>query len=113
MRNPGLVITTGEPAGIGPDLLIQIAKHLPQNARIIGDRELLQQRAQLQNQNFDLIAPYVQHVPLKTKVTPGQLNPDNAEYVLRCLQVATDLCLANKKIALVTNPVHKAVKHSG
>ncbi|VAX10235.1 4-hydroxythreonine-4-phosphate dehydrogenase [hydrothermal vent metagenome] len=117
-----IAITPGEPAGIGPDLIIQLAQQsLPCPLVIIADPDLLTARA---NQ---LGLPLTIHIysqqPLKPS-TPGQLtvlpvtlaqtcdcgqlNPDNANYVLETLRRAVSGCQAGKFSALVTGPVHKA-----
>lgn len=120
-----LLLTPGEPSGIGPDIVLKAAMR-DHDAEIfaIGDPELLHQRAKLLNINVELfvhdeLAPSgkshkagtlnVIPVPLKTSSQPGQPVPTNSAYVLECLNVATNYCLNNKSMALVTGPVHKAV----
>lgn len=121
---PRILITPGEPAGIGPDITIQIAQ-APWLAElvIVADPALLAARA-LQLQLPLFLTPYEQgkkvatHQPghlkfipveLKSPARAGELNPANAAYVLRCLEIAADHCLQGKAQALVTGPVHKGV----
>ena len=121
---PRIVITAGEPAGIGPDIVLQIAqKEWPAELVVIADRDLLIERAkQLQLPitliEFDEKKPRARHQPhslkiislsLKTPTKTGILNRENAAYVLETLTLATDLCLQKKADALVTAPVHKAI----
>jgi 4-hydroxythreonine-4-phosphate dehydrogenase len=121
--NPPLIaITSGEPAGIGPDLCILLAQD-PPAARvvIIGDPELLEQRARLMNLPWHSM-PYdpaqrvtqpgvlpLLPVALAAAVIPGKLDLRNADYVLRTLRIGADGCLRGQFDALVTAPVHKGV----
>lgn len=120
---PLLAITPGEPAGIGPDLVLQLAqaRQLPP-AVIIADPNLLTDRAQLLGLNIELslISSVdearkadpeklaVWPVDLASPSIPGKLDPDNARYVLDCLDLAADLALKGE-VAMVTGPVHKGV----
>jgi len=121
---PRIAITPGEPAGIGPDLCVQLAQqsHSAQLV-VIADPQLLQERAerlQLPLQ-IEIFAPdhptkpqsaaslNVLPVALTDKVTPGQLNVHNADYVLECLRQAVDGCLHQTFAAMVTGPVHKGI----
>lgn len=119
-----LALTTGEPAGIGPDLSVMLA----QSARdfelvAIGNSELLAERASslsipLDIRPFDANAPAradkagtlcVLETPLKQQVIAGQLNASNASYVLQTLDTAIDGCTGNTFQAMVTAPLHKGV----
>lgn len=119
-----LALTPGEPAGIGPDLCIQIAQQgHPQQLIAICDPELLQQRAELlglsltilpydKNQTITATAPgtlWVDPVELSVPAVAGELNPRNAQYILDTLSRATEGCLNNEFSAIVTAPVHKGV----
>ena len=119
-----IAITPGEPAGIGADLLIQLAQQ-PQAAEIvaIADPELLRQRAaqlglDLAIDPFDAEQPPRPHRPGRITVDPvalirpaqaGRLDAANAPYVLETLRRATRGCLNGRYRALVTGPVHKGV----
>jgi 4-hydroxythreonine-4-phosphate dehydrogenase len=102
---PGIAVTSGEPAGIGPELCAALLSD-PVAARltIIGDRGLLERTA-----GRPLPAERILHVPLLTPSVPGRLDPQNARYVLALLDAGIDGCLAGRFDALVTAPVHKGV----
>jgi len=118
MQRP-LAITCGEPAGIGPDLCLQLARHeLP--LVVIADKALLQQRAaqlglDVPLHDYTPAMPQmpgslsVLHVPLERPAQAGKLDPDNAPYVLGTLRRAVQGCLAGEFAGLVTAPVHKGV----
>lgn len=123
MSQPTLVLTCGEPAGIGPDLaVIQAATPRP-DARVVvaGNKALLAERAQLLGISLTLrdftadAAPakagelLVLDHPLSTSVVPGQLNPANAGHVLSVLDSAIEGCLNGRFDAMVTAPLHKGV----
>ncbi|MBI3776557.1 MAG: 4-hydroxythreonine-4-phosphate dehydrogenase PdxA [Gammaproteobacteria bacterium] len=119
-----ICITPGEPAGIGPDLCVQLAQRsLACELVVIADRDLLEARAQmlglpLQTFLYDPYAAPEAHypgilnvisIPLAAACTPGQLNVDNARYVLDTLRRAVTGCSNSEFAALVTGPVHKGV----
>jgi 4-hydroxythreonine-4-phosphate dehydrogenase len=121
---PRIIITPGEPAGIGPEITALIAQQ-SWNAELIcvADPELLQARAQqidlpLTIKTFDPNSAIEIHQPgtlkcipvkLAAPCIPGKLNSDNALYVIECLTIATQYCLEKKANALVTGPVHKSI----
>ncbi len=104
-----LIITPGEPAGIGPDIVIQLlAQHPHLPVTLVMDRNLLMARAD--QLNIKLPAHLqIHHIPLSAPCEAGFLNPDNAAYVLECLNQAIEACLARKFHALVTGPIHKGI----
>ncbi|QHG92692.1 4-hydroxythreonine-4-phosphate dehydrogenase PdxA [Coxiella endosymbiont of Amblyomma sculptum] len=108
MKNP-IVITPGEPAGIGPDIVIKmVQRKLPISFVVVADRTLLIKRAKA----LGLRIPdnvEIHHVPLQELSIMGKPNPKNSEYVLETLQVAADGCLIKAFKALVTGPVSKTV----
>lgn len=121
---PTLALTAGEPAGIGPDLCVQIAQQpIACNLVVVADYELLQVRAHQLRLPLKLIdissatrvnqhkigSLQILHVPLAEPVTPGTLNPANARYVLTTLQRAIEACSTGQLNGLVTAPVHKGV----
>ena len=121
---PILALTPGEPAGIGPDLLVQLAQQQRQTSWVaVCDPALLEARAKLLGLpiQVDLLAQAaaqpsrlpgrltVLPVPLAAPVAAGMADPANAEYVLQTLRLATRGCLSGQFSALVTGPVHKAV----
>lgn len=121
---PRLVITPGEPAGVGPDVILQAATlSWPAELLVIYDVDLLAARAkelkipvtfnpadiskapEIHQKNHLKILPVSAFHPCKA----GQLNPLNAAFVMSCLEKATDYCLQNMANALVTGPVQKAL----
>jgi 4-hydroxythreonine-4-phosphate dehydrogenase len=118
-----ILVTTGEPAGIGPDICIQVAKHYD-NLVFIGDESVLQARAKQLGIELDFIkyAPYrlpkagqmmVHNMPCKVPVIPGVMDPKNAESVLAMLEWSGKQVLAGAFSALVTAPVNKAqIQHA-
>ncbi|QFY88938.1 4-hydroxythreonine-4-phosphate dehydrogenase PdxA [Magnetovirga frankeli] len=116
-----LLLTPGEPAGIGPDLCLQLAcEARPQRLVALADPDMLRQRAELLGLNLTL-HPYspggpgwhepgqleVLPVPLAQPAQPGRLDPAAAGYVLACLDRAVALCLSGEAAGLVTGPIHK------
>ena len=119
---PRIALTSGEPAGIGPDICVRLAQ-TAHTADIVlfADPEVLQARAR----QLDLplsIDPAdgsrgaqtagrlcVQPVKIRSAVQAGKLDPANSAYVIDMLEQATDGCLKGSFDALVTAPVHKAV----
>jgi len=118
-RLPVIAITSGEPAGIGPDIcLAQALRGLHCRAVVLADRELLAARAVQLGLNLRLrefepaLTPAadeleVLHVPLAAPVTAGRLDPANSAYVLALLDRATAGCMNANFAAMVTAPVHK------
>lgn len=120
---PRIIISTGEPAGIGPDITIQISQEdIHADIVAIGDPDLLQNRASdlglsLSLTEFDAasrqkhIAKSLKIIPVKTRTStiPGQLNTDNAEYVLTLLKTACAGCIDKTFDAMVTAPVQKSI----
>lgn len=114
-----LVITSGEPAGIGPDLCLQLVQ-CESPLVVVADKVLLQQRAAqlgIAVPLFDYApgrplqpdALNVLHVPLARPARPGQLDATNAPYVLETLRRAAQGCLLGEFAAMVTAPVHKGI----
>ncbi|OOG24766.1 4-hydroxythreonine-4-phosphate dehydrogenase PdxA [Thioalkalivibrio denitrificans] len=119
-----IAITPGEPAGIGPDLVIMAAQTAGEAQRVvISDPELLTSRARmlgldLSIREFDPGLPplpdppgvlSVLPCPLRAPVRAGHLEPTNARHVLSMLEQAVDGCLDGRFAAMVTGPVHKGV----
>jgi len=118
VRTP-LAITAGEPAGIGPDLCLQLAGHAHPLV-VIADRSMLQQRAAQLGVNvllhdYSQITPHVTgklsvlHVPAAQPVTAGKLDSQNAAYVLKTLDRALQGCVSGEFAGMVTAPVHKGI----
>jgi len=109
MTRPRIAITTGEPAGIGPEIAaIAAADALDANLVLIGDEALLAARARAGGAPWPARAT-VHHVPLAAAVRPGHLDVRNAAYVLATLDHAIDGALAGSYDAIVTAPVQKSV----
>jgi 4-hydroxythreonine-4-phosphate dehydrogenase len=105
---PAIAVSSGEPAGIGPDICLRLAeRNWPARLVVIGDRELLAQRAD--TLGLDPGAMDIRHVPLVAPCTAGVLDPRNAPYVLRLLDTALGGCRSGEFSAMVTAPVHKGV----
>jgi 4-hydroxythreonine-4-phosphate dehydrogenase len=118
-----LVITAGEPAGIGPDLCVQLAAESPEIPFVvIADKHLLQQRAAqigigLQLRDYSALQESVTqpntltviHVPLVAECHAGVLNAANSEYVLATLRRAVQGCRTGEFSGMVTAPVHKGI----
>jgi len=118
-----IIVTPGEPAGIGPELCIQLIQSgLKTPIVFMADASLLKNRAQEIGSTLKVIewdgqsfsgspagTMVVQHTPLSEPCNTGQLNPANAQYVLNCLDQAIDGCLNGTFSALVTGPLHKGV----
>lgn len=117
-----LVITAGEPAGIGPDLCVQLAATLPEiPSVVIADKNLLQQRASLLGVDLrvceysasrKVVQPDtlpVIHIPLLAACRAGELNAANSQYVLATLRRAVQGCQTGEFSGMVTAPVHKGI----
>ncbi|MGP1953055.1 MAG: 4-hydroxythreonine-4-phosphate dehydrogenase PdxA [Arsenophonus sp. ET-KM2-MAG3] len=119
-----IVITPGEPAGIGPDLLIKLAQqNWPVRLVACADPDLLMTRADQLGLKLDLsiyspkllnngqAAKSLTILPIKllTPAKAGQLNKKNSIYVIETLNRACDGCMTNEFLALVTGPVHKGI----
>ncbi|HYE34711.1 4-hydroxythreonine-4-phosphate dehydrogenase PdxA [Methylocaldum sp.] len=120
---PRLLLTTGEPAGIGPDLCVQIAqRELACDLTVIGDPLLLTQRAEQLGLSLKIQTSGTDdtqaHQPGSLKVWPtvnaaapacGQLNVANAPYVLETISSGVAACMEGHFDALITAPVHKGI----
>ncbi len=119
-----IVVTPGEPAGVGPELVARLAldSHAVELVAI-ADPTLLEQRARLLGlplkiDVIDASAEPVAHTPGRLRVVPvhlvresvpGRVDPANGRYVLATLDAATDLCRSGRASAMVTGPVQKSV----
>ena len=119
-----IALTPGEPAGIGPDLAVMLAQQTRKDPIVaIADKQLLQERAEilklpLSIQEFSGNATEVsteahtlcvKHVPMNAPVVCGELNPQNAAYVLATLDEAVNGCVSGQYSAMTTAPLHKGV----
>lgn len=105
-----IAVTSGEPAGIGPDLcaLLGSGETLPGvRLVIVGDRDVIAARAKAHG--IDASRLSIEHIPVAAPVVPGTLNAANSRYVLSLLDRATTGCTSGEYDAVVTAPVHKGV----
>ncbi len=124
MAVPRIAITAGEPAGIGPDIVLMAAQRAWEaELVVIADPGLLLQRAQalqlpVELQTWTAATPPQAHRPGTLKCQPvslavptiaGTLNPANARYVIETLRQAVQGCLCDTFQAMVTGPVQKSV----
>ena len=117
-----LYVTSGEPAGIGPDICLTLAeRHDERPIVVLADINLLKQRADILNQKVKLIEYqgqcdaaasgqlYVEHVPLKAAVVLGELDTQNSAYVLEQLRRSAEYAMLGKSVGVATAPVQKSV----
>ena len=121
---PRLIVTLGEPAGIGPDIVLKSARHeLQAQVVVIGDPDLLEDRARRLGTPIELTeyvpgaAPTL-HTPgrccyirqaLAQQVEPGKPASANADSVLAAIEQAVRACTTGQFDAMVTGPVSKSV----
>lgn len=119
-----IVITAGEPAGIGIDICINLPRIKNTELYVIADPDLLIQRAKelgndisltlhndLKNLSLNYNSGSLNVIPvlLNTHCTAGQLDARNSQYVLATLDLACDLCIQKIAAAMVTGPVQKSI----
>ncbi|MDQ8936171.1 4-hydroxythreonine-4-phosphate dehydrogenase PdxA [Acinetobacter rudis] len=117
-----LYVTSGEPAGIGPDICLSLADRVDERPVVVlADLELLKQRAEKLNLAIELIEYqgqtqssgvgelYVEHVALASAVQLGELDPANAGYVLEQLRRSADYAMRGCSVGVATAPVQKSV----
>ena len=119
-----IALTSGEPAGIGPDLCLMLAdRDVDARIAVLADRDMLAARAERLGIHIELVTveaiadapPHtrgrlaVLHVPAAAPVVPGKLDVANARYVLDLLERGCDACVEGRADALVTAPVQKSV----
>ena len=122
MALPLIAVTAGEPAGIGPDLCIALARRrLPARVVVVADRDLIAARASRLRVPLRVVdfpsspanphagALAVLHLPLARAAMPGRLDPANSRYVLQTLRAAADGCREGLFDAMVTAPLQKSV----
>ena len=121
---PVIVVSSGEPAGIGPDICLALSKHhIGARLAVLGDHGLLADRARkiglrVHLRDCDTVAHVGGHligslqvmpVALRATAVAGRLHVANAPYVLDMLRRGAALCSAGAAHALVTAPVQKSV----
>ncbi len=122
MPLPRLAVTAGEPAGIGPELMVRLAAtSLAASLVAITDRALLERAAARCGLHIQLIddddspeldrplgSMRIRHVPLNVDEVPGRPDSRNARHVLATLAEAADGCMAGRYDAVVTAPLQKS-----
>ena len=123
-NKPRLLVTSGEPAGIGPDLIVKLSQiNHHYDLTIVADPDLIQQRAKQLSipVNIEVVTTVDSHrnindnaitvlpVKLSSPVEPARLNVSNASYVLKTLEVACEHCLSNLYDAVITAPIQKSI----
>ncbi|WP_122899025.1 4-hydroxythreonine-4-phosphate dehydrogenase PdxA [Acinetobacter sp. B51(2017)] len=117
-----LYVTSGEAAGIGPDICLSLAKRVDERPIVVlADLHMLNSRAQSlkldvklieyqgQTESSEVGELYVEHVALAEEVVLGQLNPKNSAYVLEQLCRSADYAMQGKSVGVATAPVQKSV----
>ena len=119
-----IVVTLGEPAGIGPDLGVLLSqKKLSKNIIFIADPLLIYQSADRLNKKIDINVMHnsssktysnknlmnLLPVKLNVKNKPGMMNYKNSEYVINSIRLAANLCLEKEASAMVTGPISKSI----
>ena len=119
-----IVITSGEPAGIGPDICLDLPTFNNTELYVIADPDLITDRARLLSsdlklqihKNTDALSDFyhadklnIIPLALNTPCQAGTLNPDNSPYVLKMLDLAHDLCLQKKLTPWSPAPFKKAL----
>src|SRR5690606_32643336 len=117
-----LYVTSGEPAGIGPDICLSLAERVDERPVVVlADMSLLEARAHCLNKQVKLVEYtgqscssekgqlYVEHVSLEQEVILGELNPYNSAYVLEQLRRSADYAMTGKSVGVATAPVQKSV----
>jgi len=107
---PKIIVTSGEPAGIGPDICIELGKaKFDADITVLGDPVVFSQRAaQL---DLDLAYKNIRLMSVNTQngVQAGRLDKANVPMVLEQLDIAVQGCLRKNYNAMVTAPLHKGI----
>ena len=122
MSYPVFAITSGEPAGIGPDVCLDLPQfQLPARCVVLADIDLMRERARLLGKDVQIV-PYqadklpsdsntveVLHLPVAEPVQAGILNVNNAPYVIDLLDRAHQGIVTGEFAGMVTAPLHKGI----
>lgn len=116
-----ILVTSGEPAGVGPDICLALAGHAFPIV-VVADKKVIKDRAKMLGielkiidyKHGELVKGEPNHLTILSttcadEVVPGKLNVNNSKYVLHMLDLACKQCLLGNFSALVTAPVHKGV----
>lgn len=117
-----LYVTSGEPAGIGPDICLSLAGRVDERPVVVlADMQMLRQRAKQLGNPVELVAYqgqeqsslsgqlFVEHIPLVEPVELGQLNPANAAYVIEQLRRSAEYAMSERSVGVATAAVQKSV----
>ena len=117
-----LYITSGEPAGIGPDICLDLADRIDDRpVFVLADINMLRDRAKILNKSVQLIEykgqterlaqgqVYIEHVPLAVDVILGELNPQNSAYVIEQLRRTAYYAMRGLSVGVATAPVQKSI----
>ncbi|ENU32209.1 4-hydroxythreonine-4-phosphate dehydrogenase PdxA [Acinetobacter parvus] len=117
-----LYVTSGEPAGIGPDICLSLAGRVDERPVVVlADMQMLRQRAKQLGNPVELVAYqgqeqsslsgqlFVEHIPLVEPVELGQLNLANAAYVIEQLRRSAEYAMSGRSVGVATAPVQKSV----
>src|SRR5690242_20399987 len=102
-QSPPILLTMGEPAGVGPEIIRAAFDQLGgrignRPLKIVGDGAL-----------FADHAPHLIATRAHVKAVPGKPDPANNEAVIEAIEIAAKACLEGEAAALVTAPINKAV----
>lgn len=104
-----IAYTVGEPAGIGPELILQLAQgHDLDDVCVIGDAQLMKKRAQLLKLSWPAQLEIID-IPNTVATDCGSAHTDNVESVLSMLNCAIDGCMNDEFAAMLTGPLHKGI----
>lgn len=114
------LVTSGEPAGIGPDICLSLVNsNLP--VIVISDINVLRERAAILGKDISFTEYLIDgeinpkgglsiiHIPCVNKVTPGVLDVANSRYVVEMLEMAAKRTLSGEFAGVITAPVHKGI----
>jgi len=118
--HPVIALTPGEPAGVGPDICIELCRTKPDCALVvIADPAMLAARAKTLGATWQATTwtanraatpgVYVEPIATAVQTVPGELDSKNSPYILRTLERAVKGCMKREFDAFVTGPVHKGI----
>ncbi|MCS5608949.1 MAG: 4-hydroxythreonine-4-phosphate dehydrogenase PdxA, partial [Candidatus Poribacteria bacterium] len=118
------VVTSGEPAGIGPDIVLSLAKRTDHKSFVVfANINVLMERAKMMGLHINFVryesnlklsevadnSLIVNDFSVSEEVVPGLLNQKNSAYVVNMIEEATLGCLSGQFKGLITAPVHKNI----
>ena len=118
------VITSGEPAGIGPDIVLSLARRTDHKSFVVfANINVLMERAKMMGLHINFVryesnlklsqvadnSLIIKDFSVSEEVVPGLLNQKNSAYVVNMIEEATLGCLSGQFKGLITAPVHKNI----